>query len=354
MLREQRTQNRANAQPRVVRPPQNPSPMPDMKYDFWRGEGSLVNPSENALDIALQQLARRFTSEDEATRATLRSGVHLREFYTLLTFGARAAVFAMRQRSVSWVTDGLAALAMIEASRMSPRDILRSLSLLYHAALKLEVDPHTLFKEAALLSSPKMAEILLSHGGRYSELKRLKSVWGCTEVETENGVGIIGWGGRKYNPTIDFASIVIKIATLFEADQYQSKSIILAKNLPAIWLSTEEDHSAKELLKRTRAGASVSVTPRPQNPFKHRDQDLTIFLVEVENEQTADALLGCSRKCTKPAMFALAEGRLFCLVIQIASSASGYPSVPFETSESLARFSNGILEILRRYSESTG
>jgi hypothetical protein len=351
MIREQRARDRANEQPRVVRPPRNPSPLPDMEYDFWRGEESLVNPNENALDIALREVAQRFASEDEATKANLRNAIHLREFYTLLTFGKRASVFAMRQRSVSWVTDGLAALAMVEANRLDPRDILMTLSLLYHAAMRIEANPDRLLREAALLSSPKMAELLRNHCGRYTKLKNLRSAWGHTEVETENGVGIIGWEGRKYHPTINLASVVIEIATLFESDQYQSRAISIAESFPAIWLTTDQDSSAEELLKHSRGGASILVILRPENHSRHRDQNLRIFLVEMEDEQTADALLGCARRRTEPVMLALAERKLFCLVIQ-TSSASGYGSVPFETSESLARFSNGIVGILRRYSES--
>jgi hypothetical protein len=73
-----------------------------------------------------------------------------------------------------------------------------------------------------------------------------------------------------------------------------------------------------------------------------------IFLVEVADESAAKALLELSKKKnpTDYCMLGLAERNLFCLVVSRSSFAGKYA---FETSESLARFSNGIAGILRRH-----
>jgi hypothetical protein len=101
-----------------------PSPMPVGKYDFWRGEQSLTNPVKNLLDSRLSDLCQNYRDSDVKTRAGIRAAIGLDEFYTLLTFSSRAAVFALRERSVNWIINGLTAIAMIESQRIDSRDAL--------------------------------------------------------------------------------------------------------------------------------------------------------------------------------------------------------------------------------------
>ena len=326
------------------------SPMPATIYDFWRGEGSLVNPVKNSLDSELSELCQRFAKSDAQVRAAMRNSISMDEFYTLLLFSQRSAVFAIRERNLNWVSNGLTAIAMIEAERMDSRDILWALSLLYHSARRVGANADQLFRAAAKLSEPSVSRLFTEFIGGTAKDKDLRSSWGYDEVETKDGIGFIGWRFADYRPTYDLKRIVIDIGDLVTKDKYQTSSVEVAAELPPVWLESKENHSLELALKKVRAGASVHADLRPNEHPTYRSQVLMVWLVEVKDERVAQELLGMSRqkKPTGYSMIGIAEGRLFCLVVA-RSFVQGVDS--FETSESLPRFAKGITEILRRYSK---
>lgn len=324
------------------------SPMPAVKYDFWRGEESLISPVKNSLDSELTELCRRFVQSDEKARANMRTSISLEEFSTLLSFSKRSAVFALREQDVNWVNNGLTAIAMIEAERTDFRDILMSLSLLYHSAKRIGADANQLFRDTAKLSEPNVATLLIGFLNRPAEEKDLRTSWGHDEVETAAGIGFIGWGLEEYHPTSDLKKIAIDIAATVAKDKYQPSSVEVAANLPSVWLESPENPSLKSVLKKVRAGASVQGDLRPNEHPSYKSQVLMVFLVETEDSRAAQELLVMSRnkRPTEHAMLGVSEGRLFCLLIG-ESFEQGVAS--FETSESLQRFSAVVTEILKRY-----
>jgi hypothetical protein len=324
--------------------------MPATVYDFWRGEGSLVNPVKNSLDSELSELCQRFAKSDASVRAEMRTSISSDEFYTLFSFSNRSAVFAIRERNLNWVRNGLTAIAMIEAERTDSRDILWALSLLYHSARRVGADADQLFRSAAKLSEPNVSKLFTEFLGGTAKEKDLRSSWGYDEVETKDGIGFIGWGFEDYHPTYDLKRIVIDIGDLVARDKYQTSSVEVATKLPPVWLESKENRSVELTLKKVLAGASVHAKLRPNEHPKSASQVLMIFLVEVNDESVAQELLGMTKqkKPTNYSMIGIAEGTLFCLVVG-ESFEHGVES--FETSESLPRFANGITEILRRYSK---
>ena len=325
------------------------SPMPATQYDASRGEESLISPTKNSLDSELVALSQKFAKSDAQARAEMRRSISMDEFNTLITFANRAAVFAMREKSVEWINNALTAVAMIEAKRTDPRDILMPLSLLYHSAKRIGANPDQLFRDAAKLSEPDVATILTEYVERSAEDKDLRTAWGYDEVQTEGGIGFIGWQNRKFQPAGDLKKVIIEIANLIAKDKYQPSSVEVASELPAVWLRPKENPSVPSALEKVRAGASVMAQPRPNEHPSYKSQMLMIFLVEMPDEAAAKELQDISVK-TRPAsysMLGIVNGKLFCLVVG-RSVQQGVPS--FETPESLPRFAPGITEILRRYS----
>jgi hypothetical protein len=326
------------------------SPMPDGTYDFWRGETSLINPHKLPLDSTLGALCKEFAARDESERQQSRRSISMDEFYTLLTFSQRAAVFAMREQSTEWVTKGLAALAMIEAERTDFRDILLVLSLLYYSAKRVGANADQLLRQAAVLSEPEVAELLTGFVERPAAEKDLRDAWGNDEVETKDGVGFIGWDFQPYNPTCDLKSLALDIADLIAADKYQPDSVKIATELPSVWLESSAKDAVEKLLQKARGGASIDGRLRPGEYAQADSQILMIFVVELQDEPTAQVLLEMSRekKTTKYAMIGVAEKQLFCLMVG-ESWRGGVDS--FETPEKLSRFSKGIAEILLRHTQ---
>jgi hypothetical protein len=343
---------RANAleQQRKLKGDAGKSPLPDNQYDFWRGEQSLINPHKIPLDSTLGDLCQDFTNRDEPARQQIRHSISMDEFYTLLTFSMRAAVFAMREQNKEWLVKGLTALSMIEAKRTDFRDILVALSLLHHSAQRIQANPDQLLRNAAALSEPDVSKLITEFIERPPDDKDLRTSWGQDEVETKDGTGFIGWGFKSYHPTYDLKRLSLEIADLIASDKYQPQSIDVATDLPAVWLKSPENPAVETLIGTARGGASIHAWLRPNEHPQAAQQTLMVFLIEVPDKRTAQALLEMSKR-KKPAehgMIGVAENNLFCLVIG-ESTTRGVDS--FETTEKLNRFSKGIAELLLRYSK---
>jgi hypothetical protein len=324
------------------------SPMPDQVYDFWRGEMSLIRPVALPLDAATAELCARFMAADGPARERMRAAISMNEFYTLLTFAQRAAVFAIRGCDASWLEAGMTAIAMIDARRVDYRDILVALGLLHHAARRAGMDAAELFRQTAKRSEPETASLVTGFGGWSERDKDLRSSWGYDEVETDVGVGLIGWGFKTYHPTYDLKAIAIEIADFVATDKYQPSPVELASELPHIWLEAVDHGALDRAMKSIRAVASVSGSLRPDESPGHGYQQFSVFPAELASESDSRRLLEIARR-KKPSgycMIALAEGRLFCLIV----ARSFFEGIaPFETQQSLTRFEMPMTEILRRH-----
>lgn len=348
VLGEEYAKAAANEQQRKQTGDARKSPMPAMDYDAWRGEDSLINPVKNSLDSEVVALCQKFAKSDAQARADMRTSISTDEAYTLITFSQRAAVFAMREHDVNWVNNGLTAIAMTEAPRTDPRDILWALSLLYHSAKKVGANADQIFRDTAKLSEPQVAELLTGFVERRPNDKDIRSAWGYDEVETKGGIGFIRWGNKTYQPTGDFKKVVIDIADLVSKDKYQSSSVHVADELPSIWLKSKENPSLESVLQKVRAGGTINADLRPNEHPTYKSQTLMIFLVEMADERAVQELqeMSVRKRPADYSMVGISSGKLFCLVVG-ESFEQGVASV--ESAASLQRFAPGIKEILNRY-----
>ncbi|HKS39959.1 MAG TPA: hypothetical protein VJX74_05045, partial [Blastocatellia bacterium] len=147
--------------------------------------------------------------------------------------------------------------------------------------------------------------------------------------------------------TFDFKKISMEIGDLISADKYQPADISIASDLPSYWLESADNTLLTKALSSVKAGASIHGRLRPKEDPSYESHILMIFLVEVEDESTAQTLLELSqkKKHTDYSMIGIAQDRLFCLVVA-RSFVQGVKS--FETPESTARFSKGIKDILSK------
>ena len=87
-------------------------------YGSDDGYLAFLNPTPLALDSELTELCRRMAVLEPSARARVRQSISMDEFYTLLAFSRRMALFALRERSVGRLRDGLNAIALIELARI--------------------------------------------------------------------------------------------------------------------------------------------------------------------------------------------------------------------------------------------
>jgi hypothetical protein len=327
------------------------SPMPGLQYSFSRPEMCLLRPVPHPLDAKLTALCNRFAKCSEQKRAAMRSDISMKEFYTLLLFSHRAAVFAIREQSVAWVFNGLTAVAMIEAERVDWRDILVALGLLHHAATRVGLGADRLFREVATLAEPGTAQLLGDFRKRPQRGKRL-AAWGFEEVETGHGIGLIQGGFGRTKPTYDLVAVAIEMAEHLTTDRYQPSSIDFGAMMPRVWLESKDNNALENALEAFRTGVAIDAELRRTKGVKSGTQHFVVFLQEMRTEAAARQLLEIARKKkTGPGRGSfckveLAAGRLFCLIIA-RSCWDGVPS--YETQVSLARFATPFDDILRRH-----
>jgi hypothetical protein len=325
------------------------SPMPEEKYDKNSDELDLLRPRLIPLDAALAELARRFAGADAATRMKMRDSISMDEFYILWNFARRAAVFAIRERSVGRIVDGLTAVAMIEIDRIDWRDATTPLDLLRYAATRIGADYEQLFKDAASLAEPRMAKIFDTRRELNLKDNGPRSC-GYEEVTIDGVMGLIGWRWKEYQPRCDLAKAAIEIADLIAKDNYRPDSIDIATQFFSNWLETGDNSALVKSTKSVRAAASFHAYSRPKDNVESGEQMLMVFFVETADPTAASTLLSLSKQ-KKPkdyAMFGVAEKTLFCLVVGRASM-HGVDSI--ETREKLSRFSEGLTRILQRHTQ---
>lgn len=323
------------------------SPMPGQEYDFERGEMSLLKPAAHPLDSSLASLCRRFAKSSDPERAAMRAAISMDEFYTLIAFARRAAVFAIREQSAARAVDGLTAVTMIEAQRVDWRDILVAVGLLHHAATRTGLDADRVLRDVSALAEPGTAKLMQEFSKRRQSDKKL-AAWGFEEVETDAGTGFIQGGFGRSRPTYDLIAIATEIADYFAADKYQPSCIEIGEMMPRVWLESKDNTALDRALKAFRAGASVSAELRRTKGVKPGSQHFVAFLLEMRTEAAAQQLLEVARSNAPTFFFKveMAAGRLFCLIVA-RSCWEGVES--YETQESLARFSKPIGDILRRH-----
>ncbi len=324
------------------------SPLPKQDYDFWHGDQFLIAPATNSLDGVLREVVRRYAASDPSRRAAIRDSINQDGFYTLMTLAQRCAVFAMRERKAEIAHDGLIAIAMINEERVDFRDILVCLGLLYHAANRAGADADSMFRQTALLAEPKVGELFVGFLKRPAASRNIRSLSGCDEVETKNGLGFIGWGFAKYNPSIDLKAVAVDIVQLVAADKYQPNSISLAEELPPIWLSHVKNAELEKVLGRIRGGAILHGRLRPHEHPNYDSQQFTVFIVETSETSDAQILLRLSQTgdTREHSMIGVAAGRLFSLVVARAFM-DGVEA--YETPKTLVRFEEGLTKVLAQY-----
>jgi hypothetical protein len=274
------------------------------------------------------------------------------EIGRLIHFSCRAAAFAIREQDAAWITDGVMAIAMIDAERVDFREVLQALSLLYHGAERTGVDGDQMLRAAIPLAEPGVVALIENFARRTPEQKHLQRHWGYDEVVTATGIGFINRSFSPYQSSYDMAHLAIEIMDLVAADAYEGY-VTIATDLPKWWLSRVDDAALEAALGRIRAGAKVHADARPSVHPKGHSLELVVFLVEAEEEAVASTLLDLSRRqCPDDhGLLGLADERLFCLAIE--RTYIGGVFAP-ETRENLARFAPGLTDIMRRYVETAG
>jgi hypothetical protein len=311
------------------------SPLPQRRYDPAQGEITLIDPQVSELDRQLRAICSRAAASSAEERREFRNGATGDDFYTLLTFARRAAVFALRDRDGQWIEEALAAVAMIDSERIDVRDLPMALSLVHHASERLQLPSLQLFDTAAVLAEPGTGEIIRSFVRRPAADKDIQSSWGYQEIEGPGGAGFVQSEFEAYEPTQNLLGAALAIREAILRDRYEG-DVMLATELPSVWFAKEAREKAERILTHSVATASVHGSLHPTGHERAEVQSLFVFIVETRSEEDAAALqvLTESNPPAEPTI-AVHHRRLFTLAVG-RSFEVGVAS--YETSERMKRF----------------
>lgn len=319
-----------------------------MRYDRWAG--NLADPVPHPVDAALRTLCRDYAAAGPELRANYTAAVS-DDPYTLWQFAHRSAVFALRERRLDFVVDGLTAVAMLDARQVDARDRTWPLPLLDYAARALGAAPEPLFATAAKLAGPEMREVIVAFLQR-SERSLSDSLYAA--VESPSGPGFVRMSAEPYFPTGPLDRVALALADAIGSDSYERGDVTLADEMPRIWLAGIDDAALSRALRAVRAGATVRAALRSgAGAVDSESRGIIVFVVELSDPSSAAALVRIAEaKSAIPsdiALLGVGAGRLFCLAVA-RSFVVGV--APVETAQSLRRFEARLSQIVAGYAAS--
>lgn len=312
-----------------------------IKYDRWKGERKLIDPIWLPVDDKLGEICKEFSECDENQRELIRDIITDEINHTLVTYSLRAAIFAIREKNSDLVKNSFVALAMINSKFFDYRDWY-ILSVPIHASYKIGENTDYLLKEAIKLADKQNIKRI------EMELGRNRGLGLFDEIETENGVGLIGKWYGKIDSSYNLKQASLEIMELIESDEkYLVDDIGSADKLPKIWLAGVDDKRLELVLQKTKTGIQVSGVLRPKLHPHHINNVIWVKIYEFPTEDDVKTLFTICQK-VKPVgynMFAIKQDKLFCIVI---SRCIMQDCVPFETQKSIERYKHKLIEIIKR------
>jgi hypothetical protein len=104
--------------------------------------------------------------------------------FVFLAFSERMAILGVRENSQNRLFKGLMA-HVIEDFRYDYRENLLVISLLYHSAVKIGIDPVDLFQRAAAFARPRVADFIVKFAKSPTGIRSM----GYEEIMTPDGFG---------------------------------------------------------------------------------------------------------------------------------------------------------------------
>jgi hypothetical protein len=318
------------------------SPLDGVRYEAEAGEHDLLRFVESAVDDRVGQVVADFRSADGQARAAMRAACTLDDFYTLIAFGRRSAVRALRSGSGDPARSGLAALALVDSERVALRDVVVGVGLVSYALRELGGGVDGLLNDMIPLATPQVAEVFARFIHPAAD-DLDPGTWGFKQVTTADGPALVDTGIEYFDPGHDLLGIGLRIAGLVDRDEYRTYSVRIGERLPVVWLPGAGRAAANVVL--DRCTGCVLLNARLQADVEHAaSQQFTVFLMEADGEADAE-LLESWVAGGSHASLGVRRGSLFCLVVA-RSLVADVPS--YESTASLERFSTPLLDALRR------
>ncbi len=313
-----------------------PSPLFGLSYDFEKGEGDLVTVAPLPVDLELRAIAEDFHSKDLYRRREIRESLTLDDLYTLIHFVKRAAVLAMNHDPINWCTAGLTTMCMIDDARVDWRDAAWAVQLLGYTISSVEGLNEKLVNDTAALPATVgflknlLPSDLASHG--------------YAKIRTAQGVGLIPYGSKKYEPTVDLTDIALQISKNLTQGRYVGH-VEIATDIPEVWFRAKKGRDVSAKLSQCLGVACVRATLRG-DVDQVFDQMFIQWIAEMPSEEDCKYLVegvDSGNIFSGRYTFGLYEKKVFALLVAGSVRQNGES---YETPDTLAEFGNYTREVL--------
>ncbi|MGH9754193.1 MAG: hypothetical protein ACREA2_15555 [Blastocatellia bacterium] len=143
-------------------------------------------PMPCELDDDFHGLINLFSQASPAEREAILKRIDANLARALMAFSWRMGVWGARKNSREMLLKGLIAL-VIDGGKFDIRDTISIMPVLYHSAVKINVDPQSLFDEAAAYYPNDVAGILSKFPKRKPQDRSLQA-FDYMEVSTPEGI----------------------------------------------------------------------------------------------------------------------------------------------------------------------
>ena len=146
------------------------------------GAGTLPIPSE--LDELVSEVTTQFANATHSDRIAITSLFSDAHSFTLIGFAERMATYAVRTSNPQVLFEGLVSLC-IEAGRFDIREDILVLAPLYDAAVRLGVEPASMFAKAASLIENDVSRAIETFPRRPEHARSLASMGYSTRTDDQ-------------------------------------------------------------------------------------------------------------------------------------------------------------------------
>ena len=320
------------------------SPLEGVRYSADAGEHNLLSYVPSALDATVAAFVDEYVNATDADRSGLRSRLGMDDFYTLIAFGRRACVAALRSGDPSIARRALDAASMIDMERLDWRDLVVLVAIAAHVIRRLGGDPESWIDSVASRAQVDAAAVFTRFARPSPEDADLGS-WGLIVMDAGEGDSLVDLWGEPYRPTVDLLRLALHIGAHIDSqDSYRTGRVAVGVRLAPVWLPGAKRKEEKPVLDRALGTISINCSLAAPRGAEDDAQSLLTFLIEARDPADAEELENWARHpATTHAVATAREGPVIAVAIA-RSTVHGVASR--ETTASLGRLVGPFSRIL--------
>ncbi len=317
-----------------------PSPIAHFSYEHepWT---SPIRVTTNETDRKLREILETWQALSRESVAAIRDTLSVKDFYTLIGFAERAAMFTVRDTDPAWAVCAASGLAAIAGHQVDARDLIRAAQLTAWALRQASAEVMRAVENATSCSERDTKAIL--EGFLLDPPASLREC-GLELVVAADGLALIHDGFEPYAPTVDLIAMALELAATVDVDRYRVAAVELGAKLHEVWFRGPRHANAKDAIARMKGCASFHAFLHPSEGVDRHA--FMVFISQMQDAADAETLAAAALDADLGQAVLSAVAGSVCGVVIARSFVSGAEGL--ETTASLQRFTAPLAAALGR------